>query len=222
MYDEELTRISPRARILNVVGVGGIGKTRAEALMAQAKDEYRTAEAVIGLANIRTNQAELLVVTDPEAAVQEAGVALEVQRELGAQHEIGKVYTAMGTAQIRLGQLDRAELSLANANAALDRAGYRSGRARADTFRAFLHLRRGDGQATRELLRHVAREFEECEVHPSLILAIHRASERIGPADPEIAAAAERARPSLRVLGTAEDLERRTEEVLSMFIEVNS
>ncbi|MBT2542435.1 hypothetical protein J7E99_17345 [Streptomyces sp. ISL-44] len=193
---------------------------RSEELMAQAEAEYRTAGAVIGLANIRTNRAELLAFTDPEAAVAEAGAALEVQRDLGAQHEIGKVYTAMGIAQIRLGQLERAERSFLNANAALDRAGYRSGRARADMFRAFLLLRQGDREATRNLLLHAAREFETCQVYPSLILAIHRASEWIGVADPEIAALAERARPSLRLLGTAEDLDQRTEDVLSMFIEV--
>ncbi|MCX4961676.1 hypothetical protein [Streptomyces virginiae] len=195
---------------------------RAEELMGQAEEEYRTAGSVIGLANIRTNRAELLAFTDPEAAVTEAGEALVVQRDLGAQHEIGKVYTAMGIAQIRLGQLDRAEQSFENANAALDRAGYRSGRARADMFRAFLLLRRGDLEATRHLLLHAAREFEVCQVYPSLILAIHRAAERTGLVDREIMALAERARPSLRVPGEAEALQQRTESVLSMFIEVAS
>ncbi|MFJ4780252.1 hypothetical protein [Streptomyces sp. NPDC088762] len=195
---------------------------RAEELMDQAEEEYRAAGAVIGLANIRTNRAELLAFTDPEAAVTEAGSALEVQLDLGAQHEIGKVYTAMGIAQTRLGRLDRAEQSFHNANAALDRAGYRSGRARADMFRAFLLLRRGEREATRDLLLHAAREFEICQVYPSLILAIHRAAERIGVADQEIMALAERARPSLRIPGAAEDLDQRTEDVLSMFIEVAS
>lgn len=194
--------------------------SRAAELMAEAEEEYRTAGAVIGLANIRTNRAELLAFTDPEAAVAEAGAALEVQRDLGAQHEIGKVYTAMGIAQIRLGQLERAEQSFRSANAALDRAGYRSGRARADMFRAFLLLRRGEREATGHLMLHAAREFEACQVYPSLILAIHRAAERIGMADPEITALADRARPSLRVLGAAQELDQRTEDVLSMFIEV--
>ncbi|MFE2525300.1 hypothetical protein ACFXEL_13795 [Streptomyces sp. NPDC059382] len=193
---------------------------RAEELLTQAEDEYRAVGAVIGLANIRTNRAELLAFTDPESAVVEAGEAVEIQRDLGAQHEIGKAYTAMGIAQIRLGRLDRAELSFVNANAALDRAGYRSGRARADMFRAFLLLRRGDREATRALLRHAAREFETCQVYPSLILAIHRAAERTGLDDPELHALAERARPTVRPPGSVEDLGRRTEAVLSMFIEV--
>ncbi|MFZ3469131.1 hypothetical protein ACODT3_31450 [Streptomyces sp. 4.24] len=194
---------------------------RADELMAQAEAEYRAAGAVMGLANIRTNRAELLAFTDPEAAVREAGAALDVQRDLGAQHEIGKVYTAMGIAQIRLGELDRAQQSFLNANTALDRAGYRSGRARADMFRAFLHLQRGEREATRELLLHAAREFAACQVYPSLILAIHQASERIGLGDREITELAERARRSLRLPGAAADLEQRTEDVLSMFIEVS-
>ncbi|MGW7100587.1 hypothetical protein [Streptomyces sp. NPDC054838] len=195
---------------------------RAEELLVQAEEEYRAVDAVIGMANIRTNRAELLAFTDPEAAVAEAGAALEVQRELGAQHEIGKVYTAMAIAQVRLGQLDRAELSFRNANAALDRAGYRSGRARADMFRCFLLLRRGEREAAYALLRHATREFEVCQVYPSLILAIHRVTELIGLADADITAAAERARPVIRPLGAARELEQRTEHVLSMFVEVES
>ncbi|OKK15200.1 hypothetical protein AMK16_28620 [Streptomyces sp. CB00455] len=193
---------------------------RAADLLAQAEEDYRAVDAVIGLANIRTNRAELWAFTDPGAAVVEAGAALEVQRDLGAQHEIGKAYTAMGIAQIRLGQLERAELSFRNANAALDRAGYRSGRARADMFRAFLLLKRGEREATRQLLLHAAREFETCQVYPSLILAIHRAAELVGLDDPALTALADRARPAVRPLGAAEALERRTEDVLSMFIEV--
>ncbi|MFI5620068.1 hypothetical protein [Streptomyces sp. NPDC051567] len=196
--------------------------SRAEELLEEAEAEYHAVGAAIGLANIRTNRAELLAFTDPGAAVAEAGAALEIQRDLGAQHEIGKVYTAMAIAQTRLGLLDRAVLSFGNANTALDRAGYRSGRARADMFRAFLLLRRGDRGTARELLLHAAREFEICQVYPSLIVAIHRAAERTGLTHPELTAMAGRARPAVRPLGEAEDLRRRTEAVLSMFIEVTS
>lgn len=192
---------------------------RAAGLLAQAEEEYRAVGAVVGLANIRTNRAELLAFTDPRAAVEEAGAALEVQRDLGAQHEIGKVYTAMAIAQLRLGRLERSEAAFRNANTALDQAGYRSGRARADMFRAFLLLRRGEREATRDLLLHAARELETCQVYPSLITAIHGAAERVGLVTPELMAAAERARPLLRPLGTVEDLDRRTGEVLSMFLD---
>ncbi|WP_405981583.1 hypothetical protein [Streptomyces sp. NBC_00158] len=194
---------------------------RAGSLLLQAEAEYRAAGAAIGLANIRTNRAELLVFTDPEAAVAEAAAALEVQRDLGAQHEIGKAYTAMAIAQTRLGRLDRAEQSFRNANTALDLAGYRSGRARADMFRAFMHLRRGERARAGELLLHAAREFEACEVYPSLILAIHRAAERTGLGDPELTAMADRVRPAVRPLGDPEAVRHRTEHVLSMFVEVN-
>ncbi|MFC8916225.1 hypothetical protein ACFT5C_10680 [Streptomyces sp. NPDC057116] len=193
--------------------------TKAADLLAEAEEEYQAVGAVVGLANIRTNRAELLAFTDPASAVAEAGAALDVQRDLGAQHELGKVYTAMAVAQLRLGQLDRAEVSFRNANAALDQAGYRSGRARADMFRAFLLLRRGERQATQRLLHHAAREFEACQVYPSLVLAIHGAAERTGLVTPELVAAADRARPLLRPLGTLDDLNRRTDEVLSMMLD---
>ncbi|MEV5444346.1 hypothetical protein AB0N23_17680 [Streptomyces sp. NPDC052644] len=195
---------------------------RAADLLTEAEEEYAAVGAVVRLANIRTNRAELLAFTDPSAAVTEAGAALEVQRDLGAQHEIGKVYTAMAIAQLRLGQLERAEVAFRNATAALDRAGYRSGRARADLFRAFLHWRRGESEATRALLVHAARELAACQVYPSLILAIEKAAERTGLTTPELTAAADRARLTLRPLGSPEDLDRRTDEVLSMMLEVAS
>ncbi|MFI1363961.1 hypothetical protein [Streptomyces griseochromogenes] len=191
-------------------------------LLAEAEAEYQASNALVGLANIRTNHAELHAFTDPEAAVEAASSALEVQRDLGAQHEIGKAYTAMAMAQTRLGQYERASSSFLNANAALDRAGYRSGRARADMFRAFLMLRQGDRQGTRELLVHAAREFVACQVYPSLILAIHRAAERIGVDEPELTVLAGRARPAVRPLGSLDELQRRTDSVLSMFLEVGA
>ncbi|MFI9355897.1 hypothetical protein [Streptomyces lydicus] len=189
----------------------------AEALLHEAEAEYRRAEDPYGLANIRTNRAELLVFTDPEAAVAEAGEALAVQRELGAQHEIGKAYTAMAMAQIRLGEFDRAASSFHGAYEALDRAGYRSGRARADMYRAFLLLRQGDRDEALATWRRAAAEFEVCDVYPSLILAIHRAVLRLGEDDPGLGHAALRARNRLRPLGSLDALERRTDEVLSQF-----
>ncbi|MFB7590647.1 hypothetical protein [Streptomyces sp. NPDC056169] len=189
-------------------------------LLDEAEAAYRAANAVVGLANVRTNRAELLAFTDPASAVDAAAAALEVQRDLGAQHELGKAYTALAMAQTRLGQYDRATSSFLDANEALDRAGYRSGRARADMFRAFLTLRQGDRQATRDLLVHAAAEFLACQVYPSLILAIHRTAERIGLDEPELAAAAARARPAVRPLDPLDALHRRTDSVLSMFLEV--
>ncbi|UZJ29876.1 hypothetical protein [Streptomyces endophytica] len=187
-------------------------------LLAEAEAEYRRAEDPFGLANIRTNRAELLVFTDPEAAVAEAAAALTVQRELGAQHEIGKAYTAMAMAQIRLGQPERASSSFLSAYAALDRAGYRSGRARADMYRAFLLLQQGDRSEALSTWRRAVAEFEACDVYPSLVMTIHRAAVRLGEEDGQLAGAALRARAGLRPLGTLDALEHRTDEILSLFL----
>lgn len=190
----------------------------AEALLQEAEAEYQRAKDPFGLANIRTNRAELLAFTDPEAAVAEAGEALIVQRELGAQHEIGKTYTAMAMAQTRLGQYERASSSFLSAYAALDRAGYRSGRARADMYRAFLLLQQGDRSQALATLRRATAEFEACDVYPSLVLAIHRVAVRLGEDDQDLAGAALRARSGLRPLGTLDALEHRTDEMLSLFL----
>ncbi|MEW1546462.1 hypothetical protein [Streptomyces tsukubensis] len=188
-------------------------------LLAEAEAEYRAANSVIGLSNVRTNRAELYAFTDPAAAVHAAVAALEAQRDLGAQHEIGKAFTAMAMAQTRLGQYERAASSYLSANAALDRAGYRSGRARADMFRALLLHRQGREAEAGELLLHSAREFAACEVYPSLILAIRGAAERLGLGGEELTALADRARPSIRPLGSSAELEDRMDTALSMFLE---
>ena len=104
---------------------------------------YRAADSVLGLANACTNRAELLALTSPAEAITEAGRAIEVQREIGAHHELGKAYTALAVAHLRRGELDQAEAALRSAFSSLDRAGYRSGRARAEFYLAALHARRG-------------------------------------------------------------------------------
>jgi hypothetical protein len=63
---------------------------------------------VLGLANVSTNRAELLALTNPAEAIIEAGRAIEVQREIGAHHELGKAYSALAAAHLRRGELDRA------------------------------------------------------------------------------------------------------------------
>ncbi|HUZ56773.1 MAG TPA: hypothetical protein VMU94_30145 [Streptosporangiaceae bacterium] len=114
----------------------------AERYLDDAACFYQAADSVLGLANISTNRAELLALTRPGEAIAEAGRAIETQREIGAHHEIGKAYTALGVAQLRLGELDRAEAALRSAFASLDQAGYRSGRARAELYMAAVHGRR--------------------------------------------------------------------------------
>ncbi len=45
-------------------------------------------------------------------AIIEAGQAIEIQREIGAHHELGKAYTALAVGQLRCGRLDAAVTAL--------------------------------------------------------------------------------------------------------------
>ncbi len=80
------------------------------------------------MADIQTNTAELLSLIDPPAAVEAAHDAISLQREIGADDELGKTYSALGLAHIALGELDAADHALNEAVAAFERAAYRSGR----------------------------------------------------------------------------------------------
>ena len=66
----------------------------------------QAADSVLGLANARTNRAELLALTSPAEAIPEVGRAIEVQGEISAHHELGKAYTALAVAHLRRGELD--------------------------------------------------------------------------------------------------------------------
>ncbi|WP_396230961.1 tetratricopeptide repeat protein, partial [Frankia sp. EI5c] len=104
-----------------------------------AAAHYAAADSVLGLANLQTNRAELLAHTHPADAIAEAGRAVEVHRDIGARHELGKAYTALAVGHLRLGHLDEADAGLRSARQALDEAGYRSGRARAEFYQAIVH-----------------------------------------------------------------------------------
>jgi tetratricopeptide (TPR) repeat protein len=104
---------------------------------------YEAAGSVFGRSAVQTNEAELLALTDPAAAIDAAARAIETQQDLGALHELGKAYTALAIAQLRLGELPEAAAALDLACESLDRARYRSGRARAELIRAFVNARRG-------------------------------------------------------------------------------
>lgn len=166
----------------------------AAALLEEAEARYAAAGSYIGWANIQTNRAELLAFTDPAAALVEARQAVDVQRDLGAGHEVGKAYTALGVAHLNLGQLADADGALARACEELDRAGYRSGRARAELFRAALAARRGDLPAAQAAVRWTVTELEAVDVYPTLIMAAAHILDRIGVLDEDVRAAAGRAR----------------------------
>jgi aminoglycoside phosphotransferase (APT) family kinase protein/tetratricopeptide (TPR) repeat protein len=168
---------------------------------------YKAADSVLGLANACTNRAELLALTDPAEAITEAGRAVEVQREIGAHHELGKAYTALGVAHMRRGELEQAEAALRSAFSSLDRAGYRSGRARAEFYQAALHMRRGRVDEGLSSLRWAVAELEAADVYPTLISCVARMLSLPDIADSEITSAARRATSRIQPLGSQSALD---------------
>jgi aminoglycoside phosphotransferase (APT) family kinase protein/tetratricopeptide (TPR) repeat protein len=173
---------------------------------------YQAADSVLGLANACTNRAELLALTNPAEAITEAGRAVEVQREIGAHHELGKAYTALGVAHIRRGELDQAQAALRSAFSSLDRAGYRSGRARAEFYQAALHTRRGRIDEALSSLRWAVAELEGADVYPTLIQCAARILSLPGSADSEITSAARRTADRIQPLGSRTELDTRMGE----------
>src|SRR6266536_3418477 len=167
---------------------------------------YRAAGSVLGLANIQTNHAEFVALTSAADAVTEAGRAIEAQREIGAHHELGKAYSALAVAHLRQGELDQAEAALHSAFASLDRAGYRSGRVRAEFYLAVVHARRGRIDAAVSSLRWAVAELEAAAVYPTLIMSAARVLDSLGVSDAAVTAAARGAAGRIQPLGTAEEL----------------
>jgi aminoglycoside phosphotransferase (APT) family kinase protein/tetratricopeptide (TPR) repeat protein len=178
-------------------------------MLDEAEQAYTVAGSAIGLANIAVNRAELLAWTDPAAAVSAADKAVELQEEVGATHEIGKAYTAMALAQTTLGEHDRADAALTLACEALERAGYRSGRARAELVRAVLAARQGQTDAAERSARWAIGEFQQVEVYPTFILTGQALLELLGRSDAAVATAAASARRAIHPVGALLDLERR-------------
>ncbi|MEV4625363.1 aminoglycoside phosphotransferase family protein [Micromonospora sp. NPDC049523] len=184
--------------------------------LARAQASYTTARSAIGLADIMTNRAELLAVTNPRAAVPAAHAALARQREIGADHEIGKAYCALGLAHTALGELGAAEHALTEAVAAFERSAYRSGRARAELYRAALSARLGRHTEALASIRWAIAELETVEVYPTLVIAGVRLAERLGAPAPDLEAAVTRARAALRLPEGVTDLDRRIGGVLEL------
>jgi tetratricopeptide (TPR) repeat protein len=181
----------------------------AHAFLDEAAAHYRTARSYLGNANIRTNQAELLAFTDAEAALTEASAAIEIQTEVGAQHELGKCHTAIAVASLRLGRLDAAEAAFDDAVVALTRATYRSGLARASLYRAALETRRGRLDRVRTSVAWAVSELEAAEVYPTLILAAGIALQELGIDDGDVTRAAQRAERAIQPPTTLDDLKGR-------------
>jgi tetratricopeptide (TPR) repeat protein len=169
-----------------------------------AAAHYQAAGTVIGQANIATNQTELLAWIDPASAITTADRAAERQRELGALPELGKVYTAVALAQVRLGELARADAALALACEVLERADYRSGRARAELVRAALSARAGQVVGAVESARLAVSELEAAQVYPTLVLAAATLLDLLQAPEPAVTAAAERARQQIQPIDPRE------------------
>ncbi len=165
--------------------------------LAAARAEYTAANNTIGLANIATNEVEVLAHVDHQRALTLGPAAARTQEELGASHEAGKTYTAMAIAQLRATDLDGADRTLDLACEHLERAGYRSGRARAEMVRATVLVRRGEAARARECVRWAVTEFEAVAVYPMMILTGMYLLDWLDAQDPEVLAAARRARTGL-------------------------
>jgi tetratricopeptide (TPR) repeat protein len=179
---------------------------------------YRAADSALGLANTHTNRAELLALTDPAAAITEAARAIEVQREIGAHHELGKAYTALAIAHMSRGELDQADAAFRSACSSLERARYRSGRARAEFYHAVAHARRGRTDEAHSSLRWAVAELQAADVYPTLIVCAGRVLAALGVTDEGVAAAARTAAGQLQPLGTAADLDAKIGEFVARLL----
>jgi hypothetical protein len=180
---------------------------------------YARAGTAIGQADIKTNRAELLAWTDPSRALHAAAEAIEVQTELGAHHEIGKAYTALAIAQLRLGQHAPAGMSFQAAAEALERARYRSGRARAELFRAFLHARLGDPGAASSSARWAVAELVAAEVYPTLIMVAGHLLDELGAGGEHLAAVTARARAQISPAHLLPSLDDRARALVTAMLE---
>ncbi|MGH3776982.1 MAG: AAA family ATPase [Pseudonocardiaceae bacterium] len=186
--------------------------------LRQARDCYQRSGAVVGLANVATNQVELLAWTNPASALTAASAALQAQQELGALHELGKTHTAVAIAQMRLGNQSEAAASFESACAYLTRARYRSGIARAEFFRGFLYARQGDHRQAIASLTWAVDEFIAAEVYPSLIVLAAQALGHLGHPDPHITQAADAARAQIEPLDSITNLQERAVSLMAAML----
>ncbi len=184
----------------------------------EAASWYERASMVIGAANVQTNLAEHLAWTAPDRAVDAALEAIDKQRDVGALHEIGKSRTALALAWTRLGELTRAHDEFERACQDLDRAGYRSGRARAELYRASLLAHRGRVTAMIDSVRWAVQEFEAAEVYPSMIIGAAVMLRQLDQRAPDVDTAADRARERIHPLEDIVSMEGRIERWMGSLV----
>jgi hypothetical protein len=187
--------------------------------MDEAAALYQRADTIIGQAAIQTNRAELLAWVDPVTAVYEATTAIEINTDLGIMHELGKAYTALGLAHLVRGDLDAATAALHHACAALEKAKYRSGRARAELFRALVFARGGQPDSAAAAARWAVDELLAVEVYPTLIMLADHLLEVLDRPDETVRAAAAGARVSVQPLGTVAAMEKRMTSRIAALLE---
>ncbi len=97
---------------------------------------------------------------------------------------------------------------------AFERAAYRSGRARAELYRAVWLVRCDRLDEAMTAIRWAVAEFEAAEVYPTLVIAGVRLAQRIGRPEPALEAAAADAERSLQLPPDVTNLDRRIGDVL--------
>ncbi|WP_322747243.1 MULTISPECIES: phosphotransferase [unclassified Frankia] len=199
------------ARLRHLAGRFAFDFDTARRHLDEATACYEASGSALGLADLETNRAELLCLVEPHQAVDAAGRAIEVHRDIGTRHELGKAYTALAVARLRLGDLDAADTALRTACDVLDQAGYRSGRARAELYTGLLHARRGRLDEAVTSLRRTVEELEAADVYPTFVLFAACALEYLGVTDntvtAAVTAAAHRARAAVQPLHTLDAIE---------------
>ncbi|WP_051026776.1 phosphotransferase [Nocardia higoensis] len=189
--------------------------------LIEADEHYRAAGSAVGQANIATNRAELLALTDPAQAITAAGEAIRRQRELGALHELGKAYTALGLARLALSELDAADTAFTDACEHLEQAGYRSGRARAELFRAAVCARRGHRPDAIRCVRWAIAELEATEVYPALILVARAVLALYGWSEPDVSSAALRALTRIQPPSPGSDLDLSAQRLIARILAID-
>ncbi|MFV0258375.1 MAG: hypothetical protein ACK5PP_08015 [Acidimicrobiales bacterium] len=169
----------------------------AEARLEEAAGWYARAGSAVGERALLTNRAELLAWSQPDAALPAANDAIAAHAKHGPQQELGKSYTALALAELRLGNLHRAEIALDAADKALTKTQHRSGLAMAGLLRAFLLARRGRLDDAADRARAAVAEFVSARAHPTMMLLAQELLELIGLPHRGVATEADHARSRL-------------------------
>ena len=190
--------------------------------LTQAEADYRRIKNRVGRASILTLKAETLAFTDPSAALGVADDALDANTDIGSRTSIGKCYTAMAVALMQLDRVPEAQAAFNTAFDELERVGYRSGRARAAVFQAFLYARTGAAAAAVSAARQGVAGLEDTDVYPTVIVLAQQLMMVLGPDQPAISQAADRALSRISYAGCATQLIDRLQTLAQKLVGANS